>query len=164
MSSPGPPGSTRRGARLVDEAKRALPAAAVAAAGDEHAFALAGQVGEQSPGVLGIVGLLVDQRAQRHSQLEIAAGLAGAVRAHAVLAAPGVELRMEPVTDQGVGVRAGDDEDRSAGTAVAAARTAARDELLAAKRQAAVSAVAGDDVNVDFVNEHNREIGELVIR
>ena len=73
-----------------------------------------------------------------------------------MLAALGVELRVEAVVDEGVGVRAGDDEDRAAVAAVAAARAAARDELLAAERQAAVSAVAGYDVNVDFVNEHGR--------
>ena len=57
-------------------------------------------------------------------------------------AALGVELGMEAVVDQRVGVRAGDDEDRAAVAAVAAARAAARDELLAAERQAAAPAVA----------------------
>ena len=71
-----------------------------------------------------------------------------------MLAALGVELGMEAEVDQGVDVRAGDDEDRAAVAAVAAARAAARDELLAAERQAAAPAVAGFDVDVDFVDEH----------
>ena len=60
---------------------------------------------------------------------------------------------MEAVVDEGVDVRAGDDVDRAAVAAVAAARAAARDELLAAEREAAASAVARFDVNVDFVDE-----------
>ena len=61
---------------------------------------------------------------------------AGAVRALAVLAAVGVELRMEAEVDQRVEVGAGDDVDRAAVAAVAAVRAAARDELLAAEAQA----------------------------
>ena len=69
---------------------------------------------------------------------------------------------MEAVVDERVGVRTGDDEDRAAVPAVTAAGTAARDELLAAERQASASAIACRDVNVDFVNEH-RESGNRVI-
>jgi hypothetical protein len=61
---------------------------------------------------------------------------------------------MEPIADQRVGVRAGDHEDRSAVTAVAAARPSTRDALLSTEREAAAASVAGGDVNVDFVNEH----------
>jgi hypothetical protein len=61
---------------------------------------------------------------------------------------------MEPEVDEGVDVRAGDDIHRPAVTAVAAARAATRDELLAAEGQAAASAVARFDVDVDFVDEH----------
>ena len=53
-------------------------------------------------------------------------------------------------------MRAGDDVDRAAEAAVAAARAAARDELLAAEREAPAPAVAGFYVDVDFVNEHSR--------
>ena len=69
---------------------------------------------------------------------------------------------MEAVVDEGVGVRAGDDVDRAAVAAVAAARAAARHELLAAERQTSASAIACRDVNVDFVNEHT-ESGNRVI-
>ena len=80
--------------------------------------------------------------------------MAGAVRALPVLAALGVELGMEAVVDEGVGVCAGDDVDRSAVSAVAAARPAARHALFAAEGQASAAAVACRDVDVDFVNEH----------
>ena len=61
---------------------------------------------------------------------------------------------MKAEVDERVDVRAGDDVDRAAVAAVAAARAAARHELLAAERQAAAAAVAGFDVDVDFVDEH----------
>ena len=67
-------------------------------------------------------------------QLEIGPGLSRAVGALAVLAPLGARFRVEPVVDEGVRVRAGEDEDRTAVAAVAAARTAARHKLLAAKR------------------------------
>ena len=53
--------------------------------------------------------------------------------AQAVLAALGLELRMEAVGDERVVVRAGDEVDRAARAAVAAVRAAARHELLAAE-------------------------------
>jgi hypothetical protein len=71
-----------------------------------------------------------------------------------VLAALGRELGMKAEVDEGVDVRAGDNVDRAAVPAVAAARAAARDELLAAERQTATPAVARFDVNVDFVDEN----------
>jgi hypothetical protein len=71
-----------------------------------------------------------------------------------VIAASGRKLGVEAVVDEGVGVRAGDDEDRTAVAAVAAARAPARNELLAAERQTSASATASRDMNVDFVNEH----------
>jgi len=64
------------------------------------------------------------------------------------------ELGMKAEIDQGVDVRAGDDVDRAAVTAVAAARPATRDELLATERQTAAPAVARFDVDVDFVDEN----------
>ena len=62
---------------------------------------------------------------------------------------------MEPVVDQSVGVRAGDDVNGAAAAAIPAARAAAGDELFTAERQAAASAAAGLDVEVDFVDEHD---------
>ena len=70
-----------------------------------------------------------------------------------MFSALGGELGMEPVADQGVGVWAGDDEDRTAVAAVAAARPSARDELFAAEGKATPAAVSGRHVNVNFVDE-----------
>ena len=87
--------------------------------------------------------------------LEIRAVGSRAIAALAVIAALGTELRMEAVVDEGVGVRAGDDVDRAAEAAVAAAGTAAGDELLAAERETSRAAVACFDVNVYFIDEHD---------
>src|SRR5207302_6204699 len=106
--------------------------------------------------------LLVHQRADRHRELEVGAAVSRPVRALAVVAAPRAEFGMEAVVDERVGVRARDDEDRSAVAAVAAARAAARHELLAPEREAAAPAMAGRDVDVDFVYKHT--IGERVNR
>ena len=151
---PRSPGCTLRGARLVDVAKRALPVPPRPPFATSTRWPSFGEIGEQPHGSSGVAGFLVDERADRHGELEVLAVVAGAVRALAVLAAFGVELGMEAVVDERVGVRAGDDVDRAAVAAVAAARAAARDELLAAEREAAASAVAGCDVDVDFVDEH----------
>src|SRR5206468_6666728 len=94
------------------------------------------------------------ERAHRHIELEIGASMAGAVRTLPVVAARCAELRVEAVVDQRVRVRVGDDENRSAVAAVAAARAAAGHELLATEGETAASAMAGRDVNVDFVDEH----------
>jgi len=115
-----------------------------------------GEIGEQDVRVLGVVwldGFRVDERADRDGELEILAAGARAVRAHAVLPGLGVGLRMVPVIDEGVDVRARDEVYRAAVTAVAAAGAAARHELLAAERETAAPAVARFDVNVDFVDE-----------
>ena len=142
----------RRPIRRRREVRVADPAAA--AARDEHALTFGRQIREQLERLVRVAGLFVDQRADRHGELEIVAALAGAVRSLTVSAAPGGQLGMKPVVDERVGVRAGDDEDRTAVAAVAAARAAARHELLAAERQTSPSAIASRDVNVDFVNEH----------
>ena len=49
---------------------------------------------------------------------------------------PAANSRLEPEVEEGVEVGVGDDEDRAAVPAVAAVRTAARDELLAAEAHA----------------------------
>ena len=86
-------------------------------------------------------------------EFEIRAVGAGAVRSLAVHAALGVGQGMEPVVNQRVDVGAGDDVNRAAVAAVAAARSAARHELLATERQTPASAMSGFDVDVYFVNE-----------
>jgi len=97
---------------------------------------------------------LVDQRAQRHGQIHVRATVTGPIRAHPVLTAFSAELGMKTIVDEGVGVRAGDDVDRAAVTAVAAARAAARHAKFPAEGQASAPAPARFDVNFYFVNEH----------
>ena len=87
-------------------------------------------------------------------ELEIGAAVAGAVRALPCSPRSASNSGWKRIVDERVDVRAGDDVDRAAVAAVAAARAAARHELLAAERQAAAPAVAGLDVDVDFVDEH----------
>ena len=71
-----------------------------------------------------------------------------------MLPVPGFELGVEAEVDERVLGGRRDDVDGAAAAAVAAVGTAAGDELLAAEAQAAVAAVAGRDLDVDFVDEH----------
>ncbi len=142
------PGSAIRGRREPGVAK-----SAAAPAGHDHTLAFPGEVGEQPVRMTGIRRLFVHERPDWDGQLQIGAGCAGAVRALAVLAAPCVQLGMEPVVDERVDMWTGDDVDRAAVTAVAAARPAARHEFLAAECEAAATAGPGFDVDVDFVDE-----------
>ena len=123
-----------------------------AASRDEHALPLLGKVGEQSKRVVG-VGFFVHQRADRYRQLEIHARVPRAIRALPVFSTFGREFGVKAVVDERVRVRAGDDVHRAAVTAVAAARSPARDSLFAAERETSAASVAGRDVNVDFVDE-----------
>ena len=66
----------------------------------------------------------------------------------------GLELRVKAEIDERVLGGSGDDEDGAAVAAVAAVGPAARDELLAPEAETAAAAVAGRDVDVDFVDEH----------
>ena len=98
--------------------------------------------------------LVVDDRANRHRQLDVLAVLAGLVAALAVPAAISAMLRIEAEVQQRVVVIAGNHEDRAAMAAIAARRSALGNELLAAERHAAVAAIAGLDPDLDFVDEH----------
>jgi hypothetical protein len=57
-------------------------------------------------------------------------------------------------------VRAGDQVHGTAVSAVATARAAARHELLTPESQTTAPAMAGFDVNVDFVYEHRNLVIE----
>ena len=134
--------------------------AAATAFRDQDALAFPGQIGDQAVRRIDLRCSFGDQRPDRDGELEIGAAVAGAVRAHAVLAPLGLEFRMKSEVDQGVDVRAGDQVDRPAVSAVAAARPAARHELLAPEGQTPATAMTGLDVNVDFVYKH--AVGDLV--
>ena len=79
------------------------------------------------------------------------------VAALAVTAALGLVFGIETEMEQRVVVLARDHHHVTAAPAVAAARTAARDKLLAPERKTAVAAVAGFDGNDDFVYEQALE-------
>jgi hypothetical protein len=64
------------------------------------------------------------------------------------------ELGVKPEINEGIRVRAGDNEDGTPVSAIAAARTAARDEFFASERQAPAPAVTGRNADLNFVNEH----------
>ncbi len=80
--------------------------------------------------------------------------MAGAVGAFAVTAAIGFEFAIVAVAQKRVVVRIRFEINAAAVAAVAAGRTAARNEFLASKRNAAVAAVAGLHQYFCFVNKH----------
>src|SRR5262249_36783115 len=93
---------------------------------------------------------------------EIRAVVARPVRALAVLSALGGKLGMETGADEGVRVWTGDDVNRSAVAAIAAARTAARHALFAPKGETPAAAPARHHVDVYFVDKHeNWRVGEF---
>ena len=143
--------------RLVGRGLEAQVApAAVAALGEQHPLAGAGQVGDQRLAVL-----VEDLGADRHLEHDVVGALAGALRAAAGLAVLGEEMLLVAIVDQGVEAldRLGDHV--AAAAAVAAARAAELDELLAAEGDAAVAAGTGADLDAGVVEElHRRRSGE----
>ena len=94
-----------------------------------------------------------DHGADRHAQHDVVGAVAVLVGAAAVLAALRAMDAREAVVDQRVDVAIGDGEDAAAAAAVAAVGSAARHVLLAPERRGAVAAVAGDHLDVRFVDE-----------
>src|SRR5690606_16701742 len=121
---------------------------ALAAARDQLALAVAGQVGDQYAGIG--VG---NDGADRNAQFQVVAALAVAIRAAPVLAALGAEVARVAVVDQRIDIAVGNRIDAAAAAAVAAVRAAEGDELLTAKRGHAVAAVAGGHFDFRFVEE-----------
>jgi hypothetical protein len=116
---------------------------------NEHAFAGVREVRE----TLASGGIHHD-RAHGDIEDHVIAGFAGALRAFAVAPAIRAEEAIEAVAQQSVLMLGGDEPDAAAISAVAAGRAAARNILLAAERDAAVSAVAGLHYDFGFVNKH----------
>ena len=71
-----------------------------------------------------------------------------------MLPTAGFEFGMKAEVDERVLRGDRGDVDRTTVSAITAIRSAARDELLAAEAQTTVAAGTGDDVDVDFVDEH----------
>jgi hypothetical protein len=100
---------------------------------------------------------VADDRADRHAQFHVLAAAAVAVRAHAVLAALGAEDARVAEIDERVEVAVGDGVDAAAAAAVAARRAALRHVFLAPEGGRAIAAVAGNDLDLGFVEEfHER--------
>lgn len=101
-----------------------------------------------------LVGLDIDHHgADRHGDGQVLAGLAVHLPAHAVLAALRTERALVAEVDQGIEILVGDQPHTAAIAAVATIRPTQRDELLAAKADAAIAAIAGRDLDFRFVYE-----------
>src|SRR5579862_7836076 len=94
---------------------------------------------------------VVNDRADRCLQLDRLAFMAGAVAALAMTAALGFVLGIEAEMEQRILVRSRDQVNVAAASAVAAAGTAVRYVLLAAKGKTAVAAVSSLYVDPDFI-------------
>src|SRR5262249_14812026 len=94
--------------------------------------------------------------AGRDFQHDVGAVCAGALLAHAVSAAPRLEMLAVAVIDERVEARHRFGDDIAAAPAVAAVRASELDEFLAPERDAAVASVAGTDLNLGLVEELHR--------
>ena len=101
--------------------------------------------------------IVIDDRADGNFQNHVATLASGFVRAFAVAAAFSSVLGIEAEMHERVMALAGFHHDVAALAAVAAGRSAARNELLPAERHAAVAAVAGFDSNFRFIDEHGNQ-------
>ena len=122
---------------------------AVAALGQHDALAELGEIGDQRFFVL-VVNLRADRNLQHHDG---AAASAVAVLALAGHAGARLEVLLVTVVDQRVEAVDRLDHHGAAMSAIAAARAAELDELLAAERHAAVAAVAGADIDLCLIEE-----------
>ena len=138
-SSAGWPGLAWRGAWLVEDLKCALPKPPLPPLASRARSPGFDQIGEQRLLVLG-----EDLRAGRHLDDAIGAVRAGAVLAHAVAAALGLEVLLVAIVDQRVEVVDALDPDVAALAAVAAVGSAELDELLAPEADTQPSPPAPD--------------------
>ena len=119
---------------------------------NQDALTVFGEIGNEQ--IRTIFSALVDSGAGGDEKLDIPPVLAGAIRAFTVSAAACGEDLLEAVIEERVEVGVDDQEDRSAWTAVSAARSAARNEFLAAESHGAPAAMTGRDVDINFVYKH----------
>src|SRR5207245_1061565 len=127
--------------------------AALAAARDHEPVAGFGEVVQQ----LSAFGV-VDDSADRSGHFPRGAVTALPVTAFAMASALGLVLGVEAEMEKRVVVLAGGQNHVAAAAAVAPAWAPPRDILLTAESQAAVAAVAGFYVNLDFVDEQRDEL------
>src|SRR5579862_9800421 len=136
-----------------------VASAAAPAVSDDEAVAGLGEVVQHFTGFR-----ILHYGANRSGDFDGSAIVTGLVAAFAVPAALGFVFGIEAEMQERVVVRAGDHNHVAATAAVAAAG----DELLAAKRETTVAAVAGFDANDDFVYKHvglsrNAEVARIEI-
>src|ERR1700761_957643 len=122
--------------------------AAIAAFGQHEFFAERGKIMDQRLAIL-----VEDLRADRHLERDRLAVGAMAVLAHAVGAFLRLEVLLITVIDQRVEAVGDLDHDVAAAAAIAAGGATELDILLAAERHAAVTAVAGANIDLCFVEE-----------
>ena len=144
----GCPGLARRGARLVDDLKCALPKPPLPPRASTTRWPSVGEIGEERFAIF-----FVDLGADRHLEHGVGAVGAMAVLAHAGAAVLCQEMLLVAIVDQRVEAvdRFGDHV--AAFAAVAAIRPAELDEFLAPERHAAVAAVAGANIDLGLVEE-----------
>src|SRR6478672_11920562 len=122
--------------------------AAIAAFGEHEFLAERGEVVDQR------LAILVEYlRAHRHLEHDRLAVGAMAVLAHAIGALLRLEMLLVAIVDQRVEPIDDLNDHISAAAAIAAGGAAELDEFFAAKRHAAVTAVAGADIDLCLVQE-----------
>src|ERR1051326_3729178 len=126
--------------------------AAIAAARQYDLLAWLGEIGKQRLAVL-----LVNLRAGRNFENRVGAVGAVTILAHAGAAVLSKKVLLVAVVDQRVEPVDRDGDHVAAFAAVAAVRAAVLDELFAPERHAAVTAVAGANIDFGFVEEFHRD-------
>ena len=127
--------------------------AAIAALRQQHLVAELVEIGEQ-----GLAVFLIDLGADRHLQDQVLAVGAVAVLAHAIAAALRLVVLQIAVIDQGIEPVHRARDHVATVPAVAAIGPAELDEFFAPERDAAVSAGAGLDVDLGFVEEFHERV------
>ena len=149
-SAPRPrrPGLARRGARLVDDLKWALPKPPLPPSASSTRWPSrsrsATSVSLSSSKICVPTGTF---------SIDVVAAGAGAVAAHAVAAVLRLEMLLVAVVDERVEAVDAFGPDVAAAAAVAAVGSAELDELLAAEGDRAVPAVAGADIDLGLIEK-----------
>ena len=150
-SAPGRPGFAKRGAWRVGVAKCWLPQPPLPPLTRRTRSPALTRSATSSP-----LSASVTTEPERQTHLDVLAGLAVAVGAHAVLAAARpIRVLVAEVVERVVR-RIGDGPDRAAVSAVASGGPPLRDELLPPEGDAAVAAVAGLHVDLGGIDEHGQ--------
>jgi hypothetical protein len=149
-------GLARRTVGAALEARIAAPS--TPALGDQQRLTELGQVAE---GLRRID--VADDRTLRHVDEKVCAGRAGPILTGAATTMLGTKSPPDAKVYERVDAFARDQVDAATVTAVTAVWTAARNELLAPKTNAAVAAAAGFDTNVRFVDKFHSANADTIL-